>query len=78
MSVGSKAVRPLYSVINENGTLIHGVETVCHGERAIAREFGIYSGELVKFRAKPRHSKSLVAYLFRDIFREIVGARRCD
>jgi hypothetical protein len=69
-------MRKLYAVIDGNGTQTQAVETLSHGEAAIAREFGISGSELVNHQTKRRNSKSFMAYRFVDgTFREIVPAR---
>jgi hypothetical protein len=68
-------VRPLYAVIDENGTHIHAAESKGHGQMAIAREFGISFADLDDYGAKKRSSKSFMAFISADgRFREIISS----
>ena len=69
-------MRKLYVVIDDQGARTHEVESISHGEAAIAREFGISWSDLVNYQAKRRNSKSFTAYQSATgTFREIVPAR---
>jgi len=69
-------MRKLYTVIDGNGTQTQAVESISHGEAAIAREFGISGSDLGNYRTKRRNSKSFMAYQSATgAFREIVPAR---
>jgi len=69
-------VRKLYAVIDDNGTQTQTVESISHGEAAIAREFGISWGDLGKYQSKRRNSKAFTAYQSAaGTFREIVPSR---
>ena len=69
-------MRKLYAVIDGEGTRTQAVESISHGEAAIAREFGISWSDLGDYRAKRRNSKSFMAYQSAaGAFREIVSAR---
>jgi len=69
-------MRKLYVVIDDNGTQTQTVESISHGEAAIAREFGISGSDLANYQAKRRNSRSFMAYQSSaGIFREIVSAR---
>jgi hypothetical protein len=69
-------MRKLYAVIDAHGAQTQAVETLSHGEAAIAREFGVSGSELVNYQTKRRNSKSFMAYQAADgTFREIVSVR---
>lgn len=69
-------MRKLYAVIDGNGTQTQAVESINHGEAAIAREFGISWADLGKYQSKRRNSKAFTAYQSSTgAFREIVPAR---
>jgi len=69
-------MRKLYQVIDADGTQTHSVDSISHGEEAIAREFGISSSDLGKLETKRRNSKSFMAYQsVGGAFREIVPTR---
>ncbi len=69
-------MRKLYIVIDDNGAQTQSVESISHGEAAIAREFGISGSDLANFQAKRRSSKSFIAYQSpAGAFREIVPSR---
>jgi hypothetical protein len=66
-------MRKLYQVIDDDGTHKHAVESISHGEAAIAREFGISWADLGNFQTKRRNSKSFMAFQSATgTFREIV------
>jgi len=69
-------MRKLYVVIDDRGAETQAVESISHGEAAIAREFGISWADLGNFQAKRRNSKSFIAYQSAaGQFREIVSVR---
>ena len=69
-------MRKLYMVIDDHGAQTQAVESIGHGEAAIAREFGISWSDLVNYQTKRRNSKSFMAYQSASgTFREIVPAR---
>jgi hypothetical protein len=69
-------MRKLYQVVDGDGAQTQAVESISHGEAAIAREFGISWSDLVNYQAKRRNSKSFMAYQSAaGLFREIVSAR---
>ena len=69
-------MRKLYQVVDGDGTQTQAVESISHGEAAIAREFGISWSDLVNYQTKRRNSKSFMAYLSAaGAFREIVPSR---
>lgn len=69
-------MRKLYIVIDDHGTQTQSVESISHGEAAIAREFGISGADLGNFQTKRRSSKSFAAFQSAaGAFREIVPAR---
>ena len=73
------AVRNVYSIIDENGTLMHSAMSLSTGELEIARDFGISQCDLIGFQTQRRNSKSFCAYVSTEgKFREIVGARDFD
>ena len=66
-------MRKLYQVIDDDGAQKHSVESISHGEAAIAREFGISGADLGNFQTKRRNSKSFMAFQSpAGAFREIV------
>jgi hypothetical protein len=69
-------MRKLYQVINEDGAQSHAVESISHGEAAIAREFGISGADLAACETKRRSHRSFTAYRSAaGVFREIVSSR---
>ena len=69
-------MRKLYIVIDDHGAQTQAVDSISHGEAAIAREFGISWSDLGNFQTKRRNSKSFMAYRSAaGAFREIVPAR---
>ena len=69
-------MRKLYQVVDGDGTQTLAVESISHGEAAIAREFGISWSDLVNFQTKRRNSKSFMAFQSAaGTFREIVPVR---
>lgn len=69
-------MRKLYIVIDDQGAQTQAVESIGHGEAAIAREFGISGSDLSNCQTKRRNSKAFTAFLSpAGAFREIVPVR---